>query len=108
VTTLTYSIGVSVDKDGKLQSVLWNGPAWRAGLAPGTQVLAVNGFAFDMDLLKSAIGAGMRSNDPLELIVREGTRFRTVRIDYHGGVRYPHLVRDASQAALLDQILAPR
>jgi predicted metalloprotease with PDZ domain len=108
VTNLTYSIGVSVDKDGKLQSVLWNGPAWRSGLAPGTQVLAVNGFAFDTDLLKSAIKAGIGSNEPLELLVREGARFRTVRIDYHGGLRYPHLVRDASRAALLDQILAPR
>jgi predicted metalloprotease with PDZ domain len=108
VTSLTYSIGVSVDKDGKLQSVLWNGPAWRSGLAPGTQVLAVDGFAFDADTLKSAIRAGIHSSEPLELIVREGARFRTVRIDYHDGLRYPHLVRDAARAAVLDQILAPR
>ncbi len=108
VTNLTYSIGVSVDKDGKLQSVLWNGPAWRSGLAPGTQVLAVDGLAFDADTLKSAIRAAVRSNEALELIVREGARFRTVRIDYHEGLRYPHLVRDASRAAVLEQILAPR
>ena len=96
----------------KLSSNVPLGPvmlrAWRSGLAPGTQVLAVDGFAFDADLLKSAIRSGTRSGEPLELIVREGARFRTVRIDYHGGLRYPHLVRDASRAALLDQILAPR
>jgi hypothetical protein len=29
-------------------------------------------------------------------------------MDYHDGLRYPHLERDASQPARLDQILAAR
>ena len=33
---------------------------------------------------------------------------RTLRIDYHGGLGYPHLVRDESRPDLLAAILAPR
>jgi len=68
----------------------------------------VNGYAFDADRLKAAIRAAAHATDALELIVREGDRFRSVRIDYHGGLRYPHLVRDAARPALLDEILEPR
>ena len=108
LTNLSYSIGLAVDGDGRLRSVVWNGPAWQAGLAPGTQVLAVNGDAFHGDRLQAAIRAAVHATEPLELIVREGDRFRTVRIDYHGGLRYPHLVRAGSGPALLDRILSPR
>jgi hypothetical protein len=44
----------------------------------------------------------------MSLIVREGDRFRTVELDYHGGLRYPHLERDPDHPALLDAILAPK
>jgi hypothetical protein len=35
------------------------------------------------------------------LIVREGDQFRTVQLDYRGGLRYPHLERDPARPALL-------
>ena len=108
LTVLTYSIGLSVDKDGKLKDVLWNGPAFKAGLAPATQIIAVNGVAFDVDKLKEAIGATRDSSDALTLIVREGDQFRSVQLDYHGGLRYPHLERDPSRPALLDEILTAK
>ena len=44
---------------------------------------------------------------PLELIVRTGDTFKIVRIDYHGGLRYPRLERDLAVPARLDDILAP-
>ncbi len=44
---------------------------------------------------------------PIEFIVKNGDRYRTVKIDYHGGLRYPHL--EASGAPrLLDAILAAK
>ena len=55
MTNLAYSVGVSVDPDGKVRAVVWNSPAWKARLAPGAQVLAVNGYAFDSDRLTSAV-----------------------------------------------------
>ena len=29
----------------------------------------------------------------MELIVENGGYFKTVKVDYHGGLRYPHLER---------------
>ena len=41
-------------------------------------------------------------------MLQNGERVFTVKINYHGGLRYPHLERDPKQPALLDDILAPR
>lgn len=57
---------------------------------------------------EEAITAAKNSTQPIELLVRAGDRYRTVRIDYHGGLRYPHLERDTAMPARLDDILAPR
>jgi hypothetical protein len=46
----------------------------------------------------------IRCEDPLVA----GDRFRVAAIDYHEGLRYPHLVRDEATPARLDEILAPR
>jgi predicted metalloprotease with PDZ domain len=108
LTALTYSVGMSVDKEGKIKEVLWNGPAFKAGLSPATQIIAVNGTAFEGDRLKEAIKAAGHSTAAMELIVREGDQFRTVQLEYHGGLRYPHLERDPAHPALLDAILARR
>jgi predicted metalloprotease with PDZ domain len=108
ITDLTYSIGVVIGREGRLSQVLWNGPAHGAGLTAGTRIIAVNGVDFETDGIKDAIAAARKSGAPIELLVKNGDRYRTVKIDYRGGLRYPHLERDESKAALLDQILAPR
>ena len=108
VTALTYSVGLTVGRDGKISDVLWNGPAFKAGLAPGTQIIAVDDVAFDPDRFKDVIRAAQHSARAMSLIVREGDRFRTVALDYHAGLRYPHLERDPHRPALLDAILAPK
>jgi predicted metalloprotease with PDZ domain len=108
LTALTYSVGLSVEKDGKIKEVLWNSPAFKAGLSPATQIIAVNDVAYDTDRFKEAIKAAQHSTAAMSLIVREGDRFRTVVLDYHGGLRYPHLERDPAHPALLDAILEPK
>jgi len=108
LTSLTYSVGLSVDKDGEIKQVLWDGPAFRAGLAPGSRIIAVDDVAFDVDEFKAVIKAAEHAGTPTNLIVREGERFRTVRLDYHGGLRYPHLERDPSRPDLLEAIFAPK
>ncbi|HEX4584621.1 MAG TPA: peptidase M61 [Burkholderiaceae bacterium] len=107
-TDLTFSLGLTVDKDGKLRDVLWEGPAYRAGLTVDNVLVAVNGVAFDPDRLKEAVSAARTARDPIQLIVRSGDRFRVAQLDYHDGLRYPHLERDPAHSALLDEILAPR
>ena len=45
--------------------------------------------------------------EPLELLVENNDHYRSYRVDYHGGERYPHLEREASKPDMLEQILAP-
>jgi predicted metalloprotease with PDZ domain len=109
VTDLTYSLGMVLARDGRLTDVLWEGPAYKAGLVAGAQIVAVNGIAFDAERLKAAIRNAKKADAaPTELLVRNGDRYRTVRLDYHGGLRYPRLEREATAPARLDQIFAPR
>jgi predicted metalloprotease with PDZ domain len=110
-TDLLYSIGLRLDDKetaGSISEVLWGGPAYQAKLTSGDQILAVNGTAYSADVLKDAIRSARTSTSPLELIVKSGDRFKVVHLDYHGGLRYPHLERDTSKPARLDAILAPR
>ena len=95
-------------KDGEITDVLWGSPAFKAGLAPGAKLLAVNGLAADApSVLSDAITAAATTTQPVVLLVRSGNRYREVPIDYHGGLRYPHLERIAGTQDRLDDILAP-
>ena len=110
-TDLLYSIGIELnnkDQAGKISEVVWEGPAFKAGLTEGAQILAINGVAFAADVLKDAISAAKSDKAPIELIVKSGDRFMVAHIDYHNGLRYPHLERDTTVPARLDDILTPR
>jgi predicted metalloprotease with PDZ domain len=108
ITDLSFSIGLIIGKDGILSDVAWDGPAFKAGLTADTQIIAVNGNSYDADGLKDAITAAHRSGGPLQLLVKDNDSYRTVTIDYHDGLRYPHLERMEGGAASLDAILQPR
>lgn len=108
MTDLTYSLGMMIGAEAKLSDVLWDGPAYKVGLTVGTQIVAVNGISFDADQLKRAIQDANKTGAAIELLVKNGDRYRTIKIDYHDGLRYPHLEREGGAAARLDQILAPR
>jgi predicted metalloprotease with PDZ domain len=109
----SFSLGFAVDKDSNLSWVVWDSPAAKAGAIAGSKIISVDGMAFDPERLKAAIqrastAGAAGAKDPIELVLQNGDRFLTVRIDYHGGLRYPHLERDATRPALLDDILAAR
>jgi predicted metalloprotease with PDZ domain len=108
IADFTYSLGFVVGKENKLADVLWDGPAYRAGLTAGTQLVAVDGVSYDKDRLQAVIKAAKIDNAAIELLVKNGDRYTTVRIDYHDGLRYPHLTREENVPARLDEILAPR
>src|SRR5215471_13670730 len=107
-TDLTFSLGLVVGRESKLTDVLWDGPAYAAGLTVGTQIVAVNGVTYDSDRLKETVKGAKTDSAPIELLVKNGDRYTTMRIDFHGGLRYPHLERDPGVPPRLDQILAPR
>jgi predicted metalloprotease with PDZ domain len=108
VTDLAYSLGMVIGGEGRLIDVLWEGPAYKSGLTVGSQIIAVDGIAFDPDRLKDAIKNAQTNGPTIELLVKNEDHYRTVRIDYHDGLRYPRLERDASVPARLDQILTPK
>ena len=110
---LLNSIGIAIDdkdggKDGMLSQVIWDSPAFKAKLTEGAQILAINGIAYDADVLKDAIRAAHGRPEPIQLIVKIGDRYMVANVDYHDGLRYPHLERDTAEPARLDEILAAR
>jgi predicted metalloprotease with PDZ domain len=104
----TYSGGFAVGNDGKVQSVLWDSAAFNAGLTVGDEIVALNGRAFDGDALKSAIKAAAGQGPSPQLLVKSGDLYRTVALDWHGGLRYPRLEKVGKGQGTLDALLAPR
>src|SRR5689334_4476745 len=105
---LTYSGGFVVGNDAKVTSVLWDSPAFNAGITVGTEIVAVNGRKFTGDALKQAIkSAGAGSAAP-ELLIHDGDVYRTVTLDWRGGLRYPKLEKVGKGPGTLDALLAPR
>ena len=105
--SFAFSLGLSIGGDGNVKSVIWGSPAFAAEMAPGNKIAAVNGLALeDTGTLSDAIAAAKGTAGPIELLVRDGERYRTVSIDYHGGLRYPHLARIAGAEDRLGAILA--
>ncbi len=109
VADFDFSLGFVAEADGALSDVVWESPAFSAGLTDGNQLIAVDGFAYSDERLRRAVQAAAQAGSPpIELLVRQGNRYSTVRLDYHKGLRYPHLERIPGSPALLDRILAPR
>jgi predicted metalloprotease with PDZ domain len=103
-----FSIGLLLNEDGTIVDVVANSPADVAKLAPSMKIVAVNSRAFSVDRLREAIkGTAHPESAPIELIVTNSDYYETVHIDYHGGLRYPHLERIEAQPDLLGSILAP-
>ena len=42
-----------------------------------------------------------------ELLVENTDYYKTYKLDYHGGEKYPHLVRDESKPDVLSDIIKP-
>ncbi len=103
-----YSLGLYVGKEGKLDEVRWDSPAFRAGIAPQMQLVAINGHAYDSHQLRDAVVAAKASTEPIQLIVRDGDAYRVLVLDYHDGLRYPHLVRKGGTSDSLSAIFAAR
>jgi len=109
VADFRYSLGLRVaTQSGRIEEVLWDSPAFSAGLAAGMTLVAVDGVEFDADTLRRAIAAATTGSGTLDLLVRNFDRYRTARIEYRGGLRHPHLERISGTPDRLGDILAPR
>ena len=99
--------GVGNAEDGVIRDVVPGLPAAAAGIGPGMRIVAVNGRRYSEKGLREALRAARAGKEPIELIVENVETFKTVKVDYHGGERYPHLERDASKPDLLSAIGKP-
>lgn len=104
VLDLNYSVGASVESDGRLAGVVWDGALFKAGLAVGARIIAVNGKAYESDRMKAAVKE-TKNGKKVELIVRVGDDVRTLTVDYSGGLRYPRLERVEKTPARFDDIV---
>jgi predicted metalloprotease with PDZ domain len=107
-TDLSYSLGLIVGRDNAITDVIWDGPAFKAGLTINTTLVAVNGRAYSAEILKASVTSAAQGGALVELIVRNQDRFRTVQIDYRGGLRFPHLEPIAGKPDGFAALLAPR
>ncbi|MHA6206189.1 M61 family metallopeptidase [Dyella soli] len=106
---LAYSLGVTMGKSGDITDVLWDGPAFKAGLSPGMKVIAINGKEYSSDAIKAAVDASAKDkNQPIEVLVKNFDEYKTLRIDYHDGQKYPHLERIAGKPDRLSELLKAR
>jgi predicted metalloprotease with PDZ domain len=99
-----YSIGLELREDGGINDTIEGMPAAKAGIGPGMKLIAVNGRQYSPDVLRDALKTGKDSSSPLELLIENTDYYKTYKLDYHGGERYPHLVRDESKPDLLTEI----
>ncbi len=103
-----FTLGLFLDRQGTVEDVLWNGPAFQAGLAPGMKLVAIDGHPYTTGLLRSEIAQAQKSKKPLQITATGDGVTAPYTIDYEGGLKYPHLVRVPGTVDYLRQILAPK
>lgn len=105
-----FSLGFNVsNRDyGQITEVLWGGPGYDAGLTAGTVIIAVNGREYRPERLREALLIAHSAHTPIELIVKNLDRYRTVRIPYFDGAKYPRLERVERSTDRLSEITKPR
>ncbi|MET0794380.1 MAG: peptidase M61, partial [Polyangiaceae bacterium] len=105
--SLRFSIGLNVAQNGTVNEVLWESPAFAAGVTAGAQIIAVNGRAYTSDELKQAV-VNAESGSSIELVVKSGSRVRATSLGYHDGLRHPYLEPIPGARLRLDEIYAPK
>jgi predicted metalloprotease with PDZ domain len=103
-----YSIGLKVGTDGTVTDAIVGSPAFEAGVSSGMKVIGVDGRVYSHDLLEDAIKAAKDTSQPVTLLVVVDDYYRTCVINYHGGDKFPHLVRVADKPDYLDELIKPR
>ena len=103
-----FSVGLFLNGEGRVEDVLWNGPAFRAGLAPGMTLVAIDGHPYSTTVLQSEIARVQKNKKPLQITAKGDGVTALYTVTYEEGLRYPHLVRIPGTTDYLQQILAPK
>ena len=103
-----HSLGLRLVASGQITQVCWGSPAFDAGLARGMSVVAVGDLAYSHTRLDDALRANRDGSAPIRLWVKDGERYRSVVLDWRGGVRHPALERLPGTADRLGEVYRPR
>lgn len=103
-----YSLGLQLGDDGTVNDSIVGGAAYEAGITSGMRVVGVNGRVYSHQLLEDAMNAAQSGQRPIMLLVVNEEYYRTISVNYEGGARYPHLLRDQSKPDYLDELIQPR
>jgi hypothetical protein len=57
--------------------------------------------------LREAVQSTAAESKTIELLIKNGEYYSVHRIEYQGGEKYPHLVRDETKPDLLSKIIEP-
>jgi len=102
-----YSLGLQVSGQGIVSDVEVGGISDKAGFGPGMKIVAVNGREFTSDILRAAVKEAKNSKSPIEFIVSNTGFYKILKLDYHGGEKFPFLQRVTMTPARMDDILKP-
>ena len=102
-----YSLGLQINGNGTLGDVEVGGVAYKAGFGPGMKLVAINGRAFSDDVLRDALQKGVSTSTPMEFIVENTGFYRVLHVDYHGGEKFPWLIRVDGTPDRMDEITKP-
>ncbi len=108
IIDMSFSLGLRLKEDGTITDIIRGLPADKAGMAPATKLIAVNGRQLDRKFFRAAVRAAKTSSEPLELLIQNGEYYKTFQLNYHDGEKYPHLERDSSKPDLLSEIIRQR
>ena len=102
-----FSLGLVLKEDGTVLDVIEGRPAARAGIAPASKVVAANGRKLTRDVLREAVAA-TKHHTGIELLTENDGFYRTHRLAWNGGNRFPTLERNEQLADLLTLIWTQR
>ena len=103
-----YSLGLLVSADGAVTDSVYGSPAFEAGISSGMKIIGVNGRLYSQDLLDDAVKNSKEASQPISLLVVVDDFYKTSTVNYHGGARYPHLLRDEGKPDSLDELIKAR
>ena len=104
---LSYSLGLSINKEKQVNTVIWGGPAFSAGITSAAELIAVDGAAYSEEIIKAAITTAKGTTKPIRLTIKTGNRVRDVNVQWNGGLRYPRLEKVEKVDTGLDLLLKP-
>ena len=81
---------------------------FNAGIGSGMTLVAVNDVEYSKDALEDAIKTAKNDKAPIRIMVKEFDRYRTIPVDYHDGLRYPHLERIEGKTDYLTPIFTKK